>query len=59
MSDRVTIPWFRSARWGLPPEIRRAFHNAGVRELFAWQIDCLETTGLLAGRNAVISASTR
>ena len=47
------------ARWGLPPEIRRAFHNAGVRELFAWQIDCLETTGLLAGRNAVISASTR
>ena len=46
------------SRWVLPAEIRSGFADCGVQELFMWQIECLERSGLLAGHNAVVSAST-
>jgi ATP-dependent helicase YprA (DUF1998 family) len=46
------------SRWGISPEIRRAFTEMGLHTLFAWQIDCLETSGLLQGGSAIVSATT-
>ena len=47
------------SRWGIPSEIRRGFlRDMGLHTLFAWQIDCLETSGLLQGGSAIVSATT-
>ena len=58
LAAQVTSAEYWLSRWALPAPIRRAFRECGVQELFPWQIDCLEHSGLLAGRNVVVSAST-
>jgi hypothetical protein len=46
------------SRWGIPSSVKSAFTEMGLHTLFAWQIDCLETSGLLQGGSAIVSATT-
>jgi len=47
------------ASWDVPPSVCRAYSEAGVVDLYDWQIECLQTTTALEmGRNLVYSAPT-
>lgn len=44
--------------WGLPPPVERWFEIKGLSKIFDWQRDCLETEGVLDGKNLIFSAPT-
>lgn len=45
--------------WGLPEEVVRAYRRRGLERMFPWQLECLQTKGVLSrGRNLVYSAPT-
>lgn len=48
------------AAWGLPEEVVRSYEERGVRELFDWQVECLQAGNgrVLSGGNLVYSAPT-
>ncbi|XP_024380174.1 helicase and polymerase-containing protein TEBICHI isoform X2 [Physcomitrium patens] len=44
-------------KW-LPPELCSFFAKKGLTKLYQWQVECLQTDGVLDGRNLVYCAST-
>jgi CRISPR/Cas system-associated endonuclease/helicase Cas3 len=47
------------ASWGLPSKLVDFYHRKGIRELFQWQMECLDCQGVLQNRqNLVFSAPT-
>ncbi|EKX38827.1 hypothetical protein GUITHDRAFT_115154 [Guillardia theta CCMP2712] len=47
-----------SQRWGLGDEVSSVFLKRGISSLFEWQVDCINSSGILQGGNLVLSAPT-
>jgi len=47
-----------SHRWGLDEQVASVFLKRGISSLFEWQVECINTSGILHGRNLVLSAPT-
>lgn len=43
---------------GIPNEIKRSYEKKGLKNLYDWQVDCLNNTGALTGNNVVYCAPT-
>jgi DNA polymerase theta len=43
---------------GIPNEIKRSYEKNGLKNLYAWQVECLNDTGALQGNNVVYCAPT-
>ncbi|XP_076234404.1 DNA polymerase theta [Calliopsis andreniformis] len=47
------------ASWGLPPNIFQKYETQGIKEMFAWQVECLSNHKLIEeNRNLIYSAPT-
>lgn len=43
---------------GIPKEIKRSYERKGLKNLYPWQVECLNVTGALQGNNVVYCAPT-
>ena len=43
---------------GIPDEIKRSYERRGLKNLYPWQVECLNETGALKGNNVVYCAPT-
>ena len=41
--------------WGLPPSVLEKYKNAGIKEMFPWQAECLMTGKVLQGGKTIIN----
>jgi DNA polymerase theta len=48
----------RVERWGVPEGIAHRWQTLGIKKLFDWQVECLNSTGALEGKNLVYCAPT-
>eukprot|EP00898_Chlorokybus_atmophyticus_P003722 jgi/Chlat1/4350/Chrsp29S04503 len=49
---------YELCQWGMPEEICEVYAEEGLKQLYAWQKECLNMEGVLQGRSLVYSAPT-